>query len=83
MHVRGYAGVYPDRVGGERARGAVQPADLGPAAQVDQRVLFDPGEQQFFQVGLVEHVRLREAVHAWLLVAAELGHDAVPGVEQP
>ena len=42
----------------------------------------DPGEQQFFQVGLVEHVGLREAVLAGLLVAAELGHHVVPGVQQ-
>ena len=42
----------------------------------------DPGEQQFFEVGLVEHVRLREAVLAGLVAAAELGHDAVAGVEQ-
>ena len=42
----------------------------------------DPGEHQLFQVGLVEHVRLREAVLADLVVAAELGHHAVAGVEQ-
>ena len=45
-------------------------------------MLIDPGEQQLFQVGLVEHVGLREAVLAGLVVAAELGHHAVPGVEQ-
>ena len=73
--------MHPDR---GRAGGIVivQPVDLGAAAERDQRVLFDPGEHQLFQVGLVEHVRLREAVHAWLVVAAELGHDAVAGVEQ-
>ena len=42
----------------------------------------DPGEQQLFQVGLVEHVGLREAMLAGLVVAAELGHHAVAGVEQ-
>ena len=42
----------------------------------------DPGEQQLFQVGLVEHVRLRETVLAGLVVPAELGHHAVPGVQQ-
>src|SRR5580700_1026052 len=62
--------------------GAVYSGHLGPAAEVDQRMPLDPGEQQFFEVGLVEHVRLGEAVLAWLVVAAELGHDAVPGVEQ-
>ena len=65
-----------------RALGAVQPGHLGSAAEVDQRVPLDPGEHQLFQVGLVEHVRLREAVLAGLVVAAELGHHAVPGVEQ-
>ena len=52
-------------VRGERAGGAVQPAHLGAAAEVDQRMPLDPGEQQLFQVGLVEHVGLREAVLAW------------------
>ena len=42
----------------------------------------DPGEHQLFQVGLVEHVRLRKAVLAGLVAAAELGHHAVAGVEQ-
>ena len=79
------AGVDPDRGRGERAGGivVVQPGHLGAAAEVDQRVFLDPGEQQFFQVGLVEHVRLREAVFTALVLAAELGHDAVVGVEQP
>ena len=43
---------------------------------------FHPGEQQLFQVGLVEHVRLREAVLADLVLSPEFGHDVVPGVEQ-
>ena len=67
---------------GDRAGGAVQPGYLGAAAEVDQRVRLDPGEHQLFQVGLVEHVRLRETVLAGLVAAAELGHHAVPGVEQ-
>jgi hypothetical protein len=48
----------------------------------DQRVLHYPVQQELFEVGLVEHVRLREAVQADLVLAAELGHDAVAGVEQ-
>ena len=67
---------------GERAGGVVKPADLDAAPQVDQRMPGDAGEQELFQVGLVEHVRLREAVRARLMVAAELGHDAVPGIKQ-
>ena len=76
--------MHPDRGRADRAGGIViiQPADLGAAAERDQRVPLDPGEHQLFQVGLVEHVRLREAVLAGLVVAAELGHDAVPGVQQ-
>jgi len=45
-------------------------------------VLPDPGEQRLLQVGLVEHARLRKAVHAGPPVAAELGHHAVPGIQQ-
>ena len=82
LQVSGDAGVYPDRVRGERARGAVHPADLGPAAQFDQRVRLDPGEHQLFQVRLVEHVRLRETMLTGLVLPPELGHHAVPGVEQ-
>jgi len=78
----GEAGVHPNWGRGERAEGAVHPEHLGSAPEVDKRVPGDPGEHQLFQVRLVEHVRLREAVHPGLLVAAELGHDAVPGVEQ-
>ena len=48
-------------------RVAVQPGHLGAAAEADQRVPLDPGEHQLFQVGLVEHVRLREAVLAGLV----------------
>ena len=66
-----------------RAREVLQPADVGPAAEVDQRVLLHPGQHELFQVGLVEHVRLREPVDAGLMLAAELGHHLVPGVEQP
>ncbi len=72
-------GAAPTRAGGIVI---VQPAHLGAAAEVDQRVPLDPGEHQLFQVGLVEHVGLREPVLAGLVAAAELGHDAVPGVEQ-
>ena len=81
----GDAGVHPDRGRGERAGGIVivQPDHLGAAAQVDQRVRLDPGEHQLFQVGLVEHVRLREPVLPDLVLPVELGHHAVPGVEQP
>lgn len=42
----------------------------------------DPGEQERVQVGLVEHVGLREAVHPGPQVAAELGHHPVAGIEQ-
>ena len=41
-----------------------------------------PAEQQLLQVRLVEHVGLRDAVHAGGR-PAELGHDLMPGVEQP
>ena len=83
LRLPGDAGVHPDRGRGRAGPWvAVQPGHLGAAAEVDQRVPLDPGEQQLFQVGLVEHVRLREAVLAGLVVAAELGHHAVPGVEQ-
>ena len=77
--------MHPDRGRGERAGGIVivQPGHLGAAAQVDQRVRLGPGEQQLFQVGLVEHVRLRETVLAGLVLPVELGHHAVPGVQQP
>jgi hypothetical protein len=78
----GDTSMHPDRCTGKRAEGAVQPEHLAPAAEADQRVLRDPGEQQLFQVGLVEHVRLREAVLAGPPVAAELGHDPVPGIQQ-
>jgi hypothetical protein len=78
----GDAGVHPDRGHADGALGAFQPGHLGSAAEVDQRVPLDPGEQQLFQVGLVEHVRLREPVLAGLVAAAELGHHAVAGVEQ-
>ena len=80
--VRADAGADQDRRRVKLGLGTVQPDNLGPAAKVDQRVPGDPVKQERFQVGLVEHVRLREAVHPWVLVAAELGHDAVPGVEQ-
>ncbi len=78
----GDAGVYPDRVRGERVQGTVQPGHFGAAPEADQRVLVDPGEQQLFQVGLVEHVGLGEAVLAGQLITAELGHHEVPGVQQ-
>ena len=42
-------------------------------------MLRHPGQQEFFQVGLVEHVGLRVAVHARLL-SAEFGHHPVPGI---
>ena len=77
------ARAHLDRGAGDRAGRIVQPADFGPAAEVDQGVLFHPGQQELFQVWLVEHVRLREAVHADLVFAAELGHHPVAGVEQP
>ena len=73
LRVPGDAGVHPDwphgprGVAGDRAGGAVQPGYLGAAAEVDQRVPLDPGEHQLFQVGLVEHVRLREPVLAGLV----------------
>ena len=74
----------PDRGRGERAGGIVivQPDHLGAAAEVDQRVRLDPGEHQHFQVGLVEHVRLREPVLAGLVLPVELGHHAMPGIQQ-
>ena len=80
VRVAGDAGVHPHGISGERTQRAVHPGYLGSAVEADQRVLLDPCEHELFQVGLVEHVRLREAVRAGLLVAAELGHHAVPGV---
>src|SRR6185312_469801 len=52
LRLAGDAGVYPDRVRGERVQSPVQPGHFGAAAEADQRVLTDPGEQQLFQVGL-------------------------------
>ena len=81
----GDAGVHPDRGRGERAGGIVivQPGQTSaPRRKSISGCCLDPGEHQLFQVGLVEHVRLREAVLAGLVAAAELGHHAVAGVEQ-
>ncbi len=76
--------MHPDRGRGERAGGIViiQPDHLGAAAEVDQRMRLDPGEQHLFQVGLVEHVRLRETVLADLVLPVELGHHAMLGIQQ-
>ena len=78
----GEARVHLDRGRGERAEGAVQPADLQPRGG-SRSAGAGPtrASMQLFQVGLVEHVRLREPVDADLVLAAELGHDAVSGVE--
>ena len=65
LQVLADASMHPDRVRSARADGArahgaggaLHPADLGAAAEVDQRVLLDPGEHQRFQVGLVEQDR--------------------------
>jgi hypothetical protein len=83
LHVTGHAGVHPDGAFGGRPDRAVYRVDLGLTVEADQRVLPDPAQQELFQAGLVEHVRLREAVHADLVLAAEFGHHPVPGVEQP
>jgi hypothetical protein len=80
---RGLLGVCGEGAGARGAVRAVQRGHLGAAAERDQRMPLDPAGYQLFQVGLVEHVRLREAVLAGLVVAAELGHHAVAGVEQP
>jgi hypothetical protein len=80
--VRDEAGVYPDRPLRERVVDAVDRADLAAAALVDQRVPVDPVAQQRLQIGLVEHVGCGEAVVAGVELAAELGHDPVPRVEQ-
>ena len=70
-----------DRGGGQRPGRIVIGKDLGPAAEADQRMLRNPGQQELFQVGLVEHVGLRVAVQPGL-VPAEFGHHPVLGVEQ-
>ena len=77
------AGAHPHRCHAGRAAGIVQTDDIRSTAEVDQRVLVHPGQHELFQVGLVEHVRLREPVDADLVFAAEFGHHPVPGVEQP
>ena len=69
---------------GRRSSGPVGPSSpetSAPRWKLISGCCADPGEQQLFQVGLVEHVGLGEAVHACLL-PAEFGHHLVPGVEQ-
>jgi hypothetical protein len=55
--------------------------DLGIAAQLDIWTLGQVGAQQLLQLGLVEHVGLREAVPAAGRVAVELCQRVVVLVE--
>jgi hypothetical protein len=63
--------------------GVLHGEDLHPAPQFALGVAGQGGAQQPFEVRLVEEGGLREAVVAVRIVAPELGHDPVPGVQQP
>ena len=56
--------------------------DLDVAPQFCARVALEVCAQQRFEVRLVEHVRLREAMHAACRVAVKLGQDPRGVVEQ-
>ena len=57
--------------------------DLDIAPKQGVRVCLEVGAQHRFQLGLVEHVHLREAVGAGLGAALDLGQHPHVGVEQP
>ena len=70
-------------VSGPGASSSSSPVTSAPRRNSISGCCLGPGEQQLFQVGLVEHVRLREAVLAGLVLPVELGQHAMPGIQQP
>ena len=57
--------------------------DLDVASELDTRVTLEVGAQQCLELGLVEHIGLREAVNAAGGIAVELGQHAHGVIEQP